>query len=33
MAVAPSDAGGHLSENVAFFGRALRQAGMAVGPG
>jgi len=33
MAVAPIDAGGHLSENVAFFGRALRQAGMAVGPG
>ncbi|MCZ8377107.1 MAG: VWA domain-containing protein [Beijerinckiaceae bacterium] len=26
-------AGGHLAENVAFFGRALRQAGMAVGPG
>lgn len=25
--------GGHLAENVAFFGRALRQAGMAVGPG
>lgn len=29
----PAAAGGHLAENVAFFGRALRQAGMAVGPG
>lgn len=25
--------GGHLAENIAFFGRALRQAGMSVGPG
>ncbi|MCZ8181585.1 MAG: VWA domain-containing protein [Beijerinckiaceae bacterium] len=33
LAVAPVPAGGHLAENVAFFGRALRQAGMAVGPG
>jgi uncharacterized protein len=27
------DAGGHLAENIAYFGRALRMAGMAVGPG
>lgn len=25
--------GGHLAENIAYFGRALRMAGMAVGPG
>lgn len=28
-----SEAGGHLSENIAWFGRALRNAGMAAGPG
>lgn len=27
------EAGGHLAENIAYFGRALRVAGMAVGPG
>lgn len=28
-----SGIGGHLAENIAYFGRALRNAGMAVGPG
>lgn len=32
-AVAEPEIGGHLAENVAYFGRALRTAGMAVGPG
>jgi len=27
------DTGGHLGENIAYFGRALRTAGMSVGPG
>ncbi|MCA1952718.1 MAG: VWA domain-containing protein [Hyphomicrobiales bacterium] len=32
MAPSPGD-GGHLAENIAYFGRALRAAGMHVGPG
>lgn len=28
-----AEIGGHLAENIAYFGRALRTAGMAVGPG
>jgi uncharacterized protein with von Willebrand factor type A (vWA) domain len=31
--VFPSEAGGRLAENIAFFGRALRDAGLPVGPG
>lgn len=30
---ASSPVGGHLAENIAYFGRALRTAGMSVGPG
>lgn len=30
---APLPVGGHLAENIAYFGRALRTAGMSVGPG